>query len=42
LKDNVKARILDKKLSNEYIHNKEECRSQIETYRYLKAKTKKK
>ncbi|WP_415328557.1 polyphosphate kinase 1 [Chryseobacterium sp. MMS23-Vi53] len=43
LKDNVKARILDKKLSNEYIHNdKEECRSQIETYRYLKAKTSKK
>lgn len=43
LKDNVKARILDKKLSNEYIYNpKEECRSQIETYRYLKAKTKKK
>ncbi|KQT24136.1 polyphosphate kinase [Chryseobacterium sp. Leaf405] len=40
LKDNVKARILDKKLSNQYIHNdKEECRSQIETYRYLKAKT---
>lgn len=43
LKDNVKARILDKKLSNEYISNdKEECRSQIETYRYLKAKTNKK
>lgn len=43
LKDNVKARILDKKLSNEYIHNdKEECRSQIETYRYLHAKTTKK
>ncbi|AZA86651.1 polyphosphate kinase 1 [Chryseobacterium shandongense] len=43
LKDNVKARILDKKLSNEYIHNdKEECRSQIETYRYLHAKTYKK
>ncbi|KAA0127036.1 polyphosphate kinase 1 [Chryseobacterium sp. SN22] len=43
LKDNVKARILDKKLSNEYIHNnKEECRSQLETYRYLKAKTNKK
>lgn len=42
LKDNVKARILDKKLSNEYIHNdKEECRSQIETYRYLHAKTNK-
>lgn len=43
LKDNVKARILDKKLSNEYIDNdKEECHSQIETYRYLKAKTNKK
>lgn len=40
LMDNVKARILDKKLSNEYIHNsKEECRSQVETYRYLHAKT---
>ncbi|WP_299184130.1 polyphosphate kinase 1, partial [uncultured Chryseobacterium sp.] len=40
LKDNVKARILDKKLSNEYIRNdKKECRSQIETYNYLKAKT---
>lgn len=40
LRDNVKARILDKKLSNEYISNeKEECRSQIETYKYLKAKT---
>lgn len=43
LKDNVKARILDKKLSNEYIDNsKEECRSQLETYRYLHAKTNKK
>jgi len=43
LSDNVKARILDKKLSNEYISNdKEECRSQVETYRYLKAKTNKK
>ncbi|KPH12908.1 polyphosphate kinase 1 [Chryseobacterium sp. ERMR1:04] len=40
LRDNVKARILDKKLSNEYISNdKEDCRSQIETYKYLKAKT---
>lgn len=40
LNDNVKARILDKKLSNEYISNdKENCRSQIETYKYLKAKT---
>ncbi|UHO39229.1 polyphosphate kinase 1 [Chryseobacterium capnotolerans] len=43
LRDNVKARILDKKLSNEYIRNdKKECRSQIETYNYLKAKTSKK
>lgn len=43
LRDNVKARILDKKLSNEYIKNdKKECRSQIETYKYLKAKTNKK
>jgi len=43
LRDNVKARILDKKLSNEYIRNdKKECRSQIETYIYLKAKTNKK
>ncbi|MEY8759705.1 polyphosphate kinase 1 [Chryseobacterium tongliaoense] len=40
LRDNVKARILDKKLSNEYIRNdKDDCRSQIETYKYLKAKT---
>ncbi|KXH85393.1 polyphosphate kinase 1 [Chryseobacterium kwangjuense] len=43
LRDNVKARILDKKLSNEYVRNdKKECRSQIETYTYLKAKTSKK
>jgi polyphosphate kinase len=43
LRDNVKARILDKKLSNEYVRNdKKECRSQIETYKYLKAKTSKK
>lgn len=43
LKDNVKARILDKKLSNEYVRkDKHECRSQIETYKYLKAKTSKK
>ncbi|WP_370895566.1 polyphosphate kinase 1 [Chryseobacterium gossypii] len=43
LKDNVKARILDKKLRNEYVRNdKDECRSQIETYKYLKAKTNKK
>ncbi|WBV61481.1 polyphosphate kinase 1 [Chryseobacterium camelliae] len=43
LRDNVKARILDKKLSNEYIrNNKDECRSQVETYKYLKAKAAKK
>ncbi|MEJ5050075.1 polyphosphate kinase 1 [Chryseobacterium culicis] len=43
LRDNVKARILDKRLSNEYVRNeKQECRSQIETYKYLKAKTSKK
>lgn len=40
LKDNVKARILDKKLRNEYIEDdNKECRSQIETYNYLKSKT---
>lgn len=43
LRDNVKARILDKKLSNEYVRNdKKECRSQLETYTYLKAKISKK
>lgn len=37
LNDNVKARILDKKLRNEYVKNgTAEYRSQIETYRYLK------
>lgn len=42
LKDNVKARVLDKKLSNKYVSNSEkECRSQIETYRYLKSKSRK-
>lgn len=40
LSDNVKARILDKHLNNEYVKNdREECRSQIETYQYLKNKT---
>lgn len=40
LNDNVKARILDKKLRNEYVRNdKTQCRSQVETYKYLKAKT---
>ncbi|HMR19658.1 MAG TPA: polyphosphate kinase 1 [Sphingobacterium sp.] len=39
LKGNVKARILDNTLSNEYVANhKPELRSQIETYRYLKKK----
>lgn len=43
LRDNVKARILDKKLSNHYVSNNEpECRSQIETYHYLKNLTAKK
>lgn len=39
LNDNVKARILDKKLRNEYVNaGKTEFRSQIETYHYLKNK----
>ena len=39
LSDNVKARILDKKLRNEYVKNDhKEVRSQIETYHYLKSK----
>ncbi|MDR2206865.1 MAG: polyphosphate kinase 1 [Flavobacteriaceae bacterium] len=38
LSDNVKARILDKKMSNQYVQNKEkEIRSQVEIYRFLKA-----
>lgn len=42
LKDNVKARILDNKLKNKYVRKGEkEFRSQIETYKYLKQKTKK-
>lgn len=37
LNDNVKARILDKKLSNQYVMGeKEKIRSQVETYWYLK------
>ncbi len=37
--DNVKARVLDNKLRNKYVRNElPEVRSQIETYRYLKAK----
>ena len=40
LSDNVKARILDKKLRNEYVQGgKEPVRSQIETYHYLKNKS---
>lgn len=40
--DNVKARILDKKLKNKYVKRKgEEIRSQIEIYRYLKKKAEK-
>ncbi|WP_027376781.1 polyphosphate kinase 1 [Kaistella palustris] len=40
LSDNVKARILDKKLSNNYVKGgPEKIRSQVETYRYLKNKT---
>ena len=39
LSDNVKARILDKKLRNEYVKtDAKEIRSQIETYHYLKNK----
>jgi polyphosphate kinase len=39
LSDNVKARILDKNLNNEYVKgDKTKIRSQIETYRYLRAK----
>jgi len=40
LSDNVKARILDKKLRNEYVETgKKPIRSQIETYHYLKSKS---
>lgn len=41
LKDNVKARILDNSLNNEYVStDKEPFRSQIELYKYLKNKVK--
>lgn len=41
LSDNVKARILDKKLRNEYVKTDGKMiRSQIETFRYLRAKEK--
>jgi len=40
LSDNVKARILDNKLSNEYVRTgKKKIRSQIEIYNYLHKKT---
>lgn len=37
LKDNIKARILDNKLSNQYVNprNTKKIRSQVETYNYL-------
>lgn len=41
LNDNVKARILDRKLRNDYVETSgKNIRSQIETYRYLRAKEK--
>ena len=41
LSDNVKARVLDNSLSNEYVtsYQNERVRSQIETYHYLFSKT---
>ena len=41
LRDNVKARILDNELSNNYVPStgKKKIRSQIETYAYLYQKT---
>lgn len=40
LRDNVKARILDNQLSNEYVHTtRRKIRSQLETYDYLFNKT---
>ena len=39
LNDNVKARVLDKNLNNDYVKSDHiKMRSQIETYRYLRAK----
>jgi polyphosphate kinase len=37
LKDNIKARILDNELSNQYVNprNTKKIRSQVETYNYL-------
>lgn len=41
LLDNVKARVLDNKLKNEYVKREgREIRSQVETYHYLKSKLK--
>ena len=41
LRDNVKARILDNNLENNYVKNKQQpCRSQIELYHFLKSKIK--
>ena len=43
LADNVKARILNKTLDNEYVSNDlPPCRSQVETYHYLRNKIKEK
>ncbi|MEP7236403.1 MAG: polyphosphate kinase 1 [Ferruginibacter sp.] len=41
LKDNIKARILDNDLSNQYVNprNKKKIRSQVETYNYLYRKS---
>ncbi|VTP99302.1 Polyphosphate kinase [Sphingobacterium daejeonense] len=39
LRDNVKARYLNNKQTNEYVHNDEPiCRSQIVIHNYLKSK----
>lgn len=39
LKDNVKARILDNAMTNQYVQNKKEnCRSQIEIHKFLRSK----
>jgi polyphosphate kinase len=41
LSDNIKARILDNELSNQYVNprNTKKIRSQLETYNYLYKKT---
>jgi polyphosphate kinase len=40
LRDNVKARMLDAQLSNNYVpsRNKKPCRSQVEIFKYLRQK----